>query len=130
MTPHSLSSRSPRTRRYSGICTAVILIFAVLVVFAACENPGAPTLVVVEKADPVPLPDPDPEPEPEPDPEPVWTPEAGHVYIMDASEAIVTDYDAEAMGWSYSTLLSAVKTQIEIWNRDNPDQRHVVGGGP
>ena len=122
-----------RTRsrlRYSGICTAVFLIFAILGVFAACENLDAPTLVVVEKADPVPLPDPDPDPEPEPDPEPVWTPSAGHVYIMDAVDEIITDYDAEAMGWAYSALLSAVQAQVAIWNRDNPDKRHVVGGGP
>ncbi len=120
-------TRNPRPRRYSGICTALFLIFALLGVFTACENPAAPTLVVIEDDDPEP--EPEPIPEPEPEPEPVWTPEVRHVYIMDSEDEILTEYDAEAMGWAYSALLSAVQAQVTIWNRDNPDKRHVVGGG-
>lgn len=100
-----------------------LLIFALLAMFVACEDPIAPTVIVIEEADPEPI------PEPEPEQEPGWTPEVNHVYVMDASDEIVTDYNAVTLGWVYSALLSSVQAQIEIWNRDNVDQRYVVGGG-
>ena len=114
------------TSRKSRILTRVFLIFAILAVFASCVPPAAPVISVTP---PPPPKSPEPEPEPEPVEEPAWSPEPLHVYVMDAVDEIVTDYDSVAMGWSYGTLLSAVNTQVEMWNRDNPDKRHVVGGG-
>jgi hypothetical protein len=57
-------------------------------------------------------------------------PEVGHVYVMAvADDSMIADYDAVEMGREYGELLSAVRSQVEIWNRDNAAQRYVVGGG-
>lgn len=110
--------------------TATLLIFSILWVFASCAPPAAPVISVEAPPPPAPV-EPEPEPAPPEIPEvPAWAPEAGHIYVMDALDEIVTDYDAVAMGYSYGALLAAVRSQVEIWNRDNIDQRHVVGGGP
>ena len=123
-------TRTRSRRRNSGILTVIVLIFAILGVFASCVPPAGPVLTV-EAPPPAKPPEPPPEPDPPEEPEePAWTPVAGHIYVMDAVDEIVTDYDAADMGWVYSALLSAVKAQVTIWNRDHVDQRHVVGGGP
>jgi hypothetical protein len=80
-------------------------------------------------------------PEPEPPPEepaavaeaPVWQPEVGHVYVLDAADAIVTDYAAADLA-DYRWAVTAWGLTVEQHNLiDDPlglDPWHLLCGGP
>lgn len=118
--------RTCSLRRSLGIYTAVILILAVSGMFVGCPEP---VIVQVVESPAIEV-EPEPEPIPEPEPEPVWTPEVGHVYILDAADAIVSDLTPGDWEGAYADLLSAVAVTCEVHNRDYPqDPWYYVGGG-
>ena len=95
-------------------------------VLAACTQP--PDIIVQQAA----VPEPPPVVvEPVPEPEPVPAPDPGHIWILDADDALVYDCEAGAWADAYSQLLRAVQLTIEDHNRDNPASPwHYVEGGP
>jgi len=99
---------------------------AILALLAGCAPP-----LIIEIAAEAPVPEAaDPE-APAPEPVPIPLPPAGHIWVVDALDAIV--YDCEAGDWAgaYSMLLQAVKLDCEVHNRDWPlDPWHYVEGGP
>ena len=103
----------------------MVVALAVLLL-ASCVQPPE---IIIEQAV---APDPPPvvvESAPEPDPVPV--PPPGHIWILDAADALV--YDCEAGTWAdaYLQLLRAVQLTVEDHNRDNPTAPwHYVEGGP
>ena len=77
-----------------------------------------------------------PEAAPEPEPAavaeaPVWQPEAGHVYILDAEDAIVTDYMATDAA-DYQWAVRAWGLTVDLHNCiDDPARPwYLVCGGP
>lgn len=60
--------------------------------------------------------------------EPPWAPEPWHIYILDAADTILFDYET-ATPTDYYYMLQAVKMTVEIHNRDFPDKWHYVAGG-
>jgi len=103
--------------------TALLLLLALAL--AACS----PEIVYVT------LPEAAPDPEPAAVAEaPVWQPEVGHVYVLDAADAIVTDYAAVDAA-DYQWAVRAWGLNVEMHNIiDDPrgldPWRLVCGGAP
>lgn len=105
----------------------LILFLLILTVIAFVGCPTDPIMIFIEMPTEEPVVEPESDPEPDPS---AWTPEPLHVYIFDSVDMMLFDYDSVAMSWSYGQLVGAVRTTIEIHNRDNPDDLwHSVEGG-
>lgn len=101
------------------------LLFAVLLL-AACVQP--PEIIVEQAVAPPVIEEPV---APVTNPEPAPAPAPGHIWIIDASDAIITD--AEAGDWSgaYDQLVRAARLTVESHNGESPaDPWRYVEGGP
>ncbi len=103
----------------------LMLILIIFSAFLACEQIVAPEVVIAEPESPPEEPPPeDPPPE-----EPAWQPEPWHIYILDAADVILFDYEAATLTDNY-WMLQAVKMKIEMHNRDYSDSPwHWAAGG-
>jgi len=79
------------------------------------------------------------EPEPEPPPaeiaaeaeDPVWVPEVGHVYVLDATDAIVADYAAvDAADYTWAVRAWGYNGELHNLIDDPAHPWHLVAGGP
>lgn len=102
----------------------LLLILIIFFAFLACEQIVVPEVVFIESEPPPEEPPPeDPPPE-----EPAWQPEPWHIYILDAADTILFDYEAATLT-DYYWMLQAVKMKIEMHNRDFSDPWHWAAGG-
>lgn len=63
--------------------------------------------------------------------EPGWVPEPGMIYILDAADAIMREYDSSGDSRGYQGLWRAVQYTVEIHNVIYADDLwHMIGGGP
>ena len=114
----------------------LIPILIIFLLFLACEDPldedAVRDIVEEEMPEAAPQPETPTEPEgpqePQEPEEPVWTPEPWHIYILDAADTILSEYETSTLP-DYYYMLQAVKQKVEIHNRDFEDIWHWVAGG-
>ncbi len=107
----------------------LMLILIIFSAFLACEQVVVPDVVFIESEPPPEEPPPvEPPPEDPPPEEPAWQPEAWHIYILDAADVILFDYEAANLT-DYRYMLQAVKMKISMHNRDFSDPWHWAAGG-
>ncbi|HET6499080.1 MAG TPA: hypothetical protein VFH17_08530 [Coriobacteriia bacterium] len=105
-----------------------VLLLALVALVYACVQPPE---IIVEAAAATEPEAPVVPPVVEPEPEPVPMPAPGHIWILDASDALL--YDCEAGDWAgaYDQLVRAARLTVESHNGDFPaDPWHYVEGGP
>ncbi len=111
----------------------LIPILIIFLLFLACEDPldeeAVREIVEEEIIEVAPEPEIPTEPtEPEEPEEPVWTPGPWHIYILDAADTILFEYETATLP-DYYYMLQAVKQKIALHNRDHEDIWHLVAGG-
>ena len=111
----------------------LIPILIIFLLFLACEIPLDEEAIreIVEEE----MPEAEPEPEAPTEPEepqepeePAWQPEPWHIYILDAADVILSEYETATLP-DYYYMLQAVKAKVEMHNRDSDDPWRWVAGG-